>query len=182
MAPRQTTYVALLRGINVGSHNKISMAALRELVEAAGGKDVETYVQSGNVVLRSARSASELGPELECRIERELGLTVAVVVRTKAELARVAAGNPFAADEPDPKKLHVAFLAEKPARARVRDVEAADLGPERVHVAGKDVYLHYPNGYGRSKLSNAFLERRLGVASTTRNWRTVTKLAELCAG
>jgi uncharacterized protein (DUF1697 family) len=175
------TYVALLRGINVGAHKKISMADLRALFEALGNEDVSTYVQSGNVVFKSpVASAAELVGAIEKRIARDLGLDVAVVVRTDAQLRKIASGSPF--DESDPTKLHVAFLAGKPAQGRVRALDAKDFAPDELRVAATEVYLRYPSGYGRTKLSNAALEKALGVTATTRNWRTVTKLVELASG
>lgn len=174
------TYVALLRGINLGARNKVAMADLRELVAELGGKDVATYVQSGNVVFKSpARGPAALSRALEERIDAELGLRVTVLVRTPAQLAKLVAGNPFATDRRDPITLHVTFLAETPKRAQVRELAARDFAPDELRVSGQAVYLHCPNGYGRSKLSNAYFEKQLGVAATTRNWKTVTKLAEL---
>ena len=173
------TYVALLRGINVGGRKKVSMADLRALVEAVGAEDVATHLQSGNVILRSREPAAALGPAIEAAIERELGIDVTVVLRTGAQLRKVVGGNPLAGRESDPKKLHVAFLAETPERSRVAKLDPARAEPDVFHVAGREIYLHYPNGYGRSKLTNAWLEQQLGVAATTRNWRTVTRLAEL---
>jgi uncharacterized protein (DUF1697 family) len=174
------TYVALLRGINLGSRNRVSMPDLRELFLALGSENVETYVQSGNVVFESAtRDAAKLTAEIEKRIAGDLGLEVTVLLRTKAQLAKLLAGNPFSKSEKDPTKLHVTFLAAKPAAARVRELDAKYGDPDEFRVVGPDVYLHTPGGYGRSKLSNAYFERRLGVPATTRNWKTVTKLAEL---
>jgi uncharacterized protein (DUF1697 family) len=174
------TYVALLRGINLGSRNRVSMPDLRELFLALGSEDVETYVQSGNVVFEnSARSAAKLTAAIEKRIAGDLGLEVTVILRTKAQLAKLLDGNPFAKATKDPTKVHVTFLAAKPAAARVRDLDPKYGGRDEFRVVGQDVYLHTPGGYGKSKLSNAYFERGLGVPATTRNWKTVTKLAEL---
>jgi uncharacterized protein (DUF1697 family) len=174
------TYAALLRAINLGARNKVAMSELRDLFVGLGCEDVTTYVQSGNVVFRSAvGSAAEMTRKIEQRIARDLGLTLTVLVRTEAELAKVAAGNPFERDAADVGHLHVTFLAGAPERTRVRELGAGYEGPDAFAVVGREVYLHCPNGYGRSKLSNAFLEKRLGTAGTTRNWKTVTKLAEL---
>jgi uncharacterized protein (DUF1697 family) len=174
-------YVALLRGINLGARNKIAMADLRTLFEALGAEDVTTYVQSGNVVFRTRTARAQLAGQIEQRIARELGLEIRVLLRTSAELAKLAAGNPFAKAQSDPLKLHVTFLADKPAASRVRALDTTAFEPDTFRITGRDVYLHTPNGYGRSKLSNAYFEKQLGVAATTRNWKTVTKLAELSA-
>jgi uncharacterized protein (DUF1697 family) len=183
MAGSPKRWVALLRAINVGSRNKISMADLRDVFASTGAADVTTYVQSGNVLFSSAaKSAGELEAGVEAALERRHDLRVRVLVRSAAELRKVGRGNPFAADERDPTKLHVAFLASAPARTAVRALEAEDFAPDRLRVSGRAVYFHLPAGYGRSNLQNALLERRLGVAATTRNWRTVTKLVELSSG
>jgi uncharacterized protein (DUF1697 family) len=176
------TYIALLRGVNLGAHNKVAMADLRALFESLGHEDVATYVQSGNVVFRSGTTdVAQLTKALERQVSRNLGLTISIVLRTKAQLTRVAAGNPFAKRQAEPTRLHVTFLADAPARARVRDLATTQFAPDEFLVKGKEIYLHTPRGYGRTKLNGAFFERQLGVVATTRNWRTVTKLAELAS-
>jgi uncharacterized protein (DUF1697 family) len=176
-------YVALLRGINLGARNKIAMADLRELFVSLGAEDVTTYVQSGNVVFRARAAGERLTGQIERRIATELGLEIRVLLRTNAELAKLVAGNPFAENQSDPVRLHVTFLAGTPNAARVRalewKLEGKQFEPDGFLVTGRHVYLHTPNGYGRSKLSNAFFEKQLDVAATTRNWKTVTTLAEL---
>jgi uncharacterized protein (DUF1697 family) len=175
------TYVALPRGINLGARNKISMADLRALFVALGHEEVATHLQSGNVIFRSpgGGKAADLIAAIERRIKRDLALDVTVLLRSKAQLAKIQAGNPFAGRTKDPTKLHVTLLADTPDRARVRDLDPKAGGPDEFRVVGREVYLHCPNGYGKSKLSNAYFEKQLGVVATTRNWRTVAKLAEL---
>ena len=174
-------YVALLRGVNVGAHNRIKMPALTSLCRELGYTDVVTYIQSGNVVFGStARRAAAVERAMVTGIEREFGLKITVLVRTKDELARVARGNPFPKAEPN--RLHVAFLDAKPATARVRVLEAFDAAPDEVRVRGREAYLHTPGGYGNSKLSGAFIEKELQVAATARNWNTVAKLLALASG
>jgi uncharacterized protein (DUF1697 family) len=170
--------VALLRGINVGK-KQLAMADLRTVFEAVGCEDVTTYVQSGNVVFRTTKTDAELLGAVERRLASDHGLDVRVLLRTPKQLASVLAGNPFLEDGRDPAKLHVTFLAEQPDRARIRGLDPSYGAPDQLEVVGREVYLHCPNSYGRTKLNNAFVERKLGVAATTRNWRTVTKLAEL---
>ena len=172
------TWVALLRGVNLGARNKVSMAELRELVEGLGAEDVTTYVQSGNVVFRSSGTRDGLTSAIEDEIRSRLGLDVTVMLRTGAEIAKLVAANPFAAGEADESKLHVTFLAERPDRARVAELEQKRFEPDDFRITAGAVYLHWPQGYGRSKLSNAFFEKHLDVPATTRNWRTVTALAE----
>jgi uncharacterized protein (DUF1697 family) len=177
----RTTYVALLRGINLGGRNKVSMADLRALFASLGAEEVATYVQSGNVIFKSADASAKLIEATERRIRRDLGLSVTVLLRTRPQLAKVLAGNPFANDEREATKLHVTFLAAKPDRTRVRELDPERAEPDEFRVAGQEIYLRCPNGYGRSKLTNAYFEKQLGVAATTRNWKTVRKLVELAS-
>jgi uncharacterized protein (DUF1697 family) len=182
MSPRRATaYAALLRGVNLGARNRVRMPELRTLLEELGCTDVRTYVQSGNAVFRSARGAAALTKAVERAIHSELGLDIAVVIRSRGQLDRLVDRNPFGRPRAKESTLHVTFLAERPDPDRVRRLRGESFEPERFEVAGEDVYLFVPNGYGRSKLNNALLERRLGVRATTRNWRTVTALAELIA-
>jgi uncharacterized protein (DUF1697 family) len=178
---RRNTYVALLRGINLGARNKIAMQDLRALFESLGAEEVSTYVQSGNVVFKSSAAAHGLVEQIEAAIRRDLGLEVTALVRTGAQMAKVASQNPFARGKrrAPPTALHVTFLAGKPDGASVRTLDTSRAGDDELRVVGQEIYLHTPNGYGRSKLSNAFFEKQLGVAATTRNWKTVTALAEL---
>jgi uncharacterized protein (DUF1697 family) len=173
------TYIALLRGINLGSHNKVPMPALRALAEDLGYADVSTYIQSGNVILTSSESATKVASALAKGIAAEFGIDIAVLVRTKQQLQKVVDGNPFLKQGNDPGALHIVFLSAKPRADKVKALTAKDLAAEEVAVNGTEAYLHLPNGYGRAKLNNAFVEKQLGVAGTTRNWRTTAKLLEL---
>jgi uncharacterized protein (DUF1697 family) len=176
---RRVVYVALLRGINVGGKTKIPMAALRDTCAAAGCEDVVTYIQSGNVVLKSALSADKLRTALEEAIAKEFGFNPAVMIRTAKELAATVERNPYAGAEE--KFLHVGFLHAAPNAATKKCLAAIDCAPEELTVAGRDVYLHLPSGMGRAALP-VQLDRCLRPAQiTVRNWRTVTKLAELSA-
>ncbi|MGK5521438.1 DUF1697 domain-containing protein [Micromonospora sp. URMC 107] len=175
-------WVALLRGVNVGGA-KVAMADLRRLVTGLGHDDVKTYLQSGNVVFGSrVRDAGALARGIERAIADELGLTVPVLVRSGRELAAVAGGNPYADREDDPTRLLVVFLATAPGRSAVAALAAPGGENVAFTVAGREVYLHYPDGgYGRSKFTNNHLEKKLGVVATTRNWRSVRTLAEMSA-
>ena len=173
-------YVALLRAVNLGSTNKVAMPALRSLVSELGHEDVTTYVQSGNLVFRSpSRDGRELSSELERAIERELGVTTPVILRTAAQLRKVVAANPYAGEEPDPKNLHVLFLDRRPSAQAKRSLDPDRSPPDRFELRGSELYLHRPAGSARSKLTIAYLEGCLEARGTVRNWRTVTKLAEL---
>ena len=171
--------VVLLRGINLGSHNKVAMPALRGVVEGLGCTDVTTYIQSGNVVLRSEKTVGALQKAVEKAVAKEFGIDVAVFVRTKQQLEKVVAANPFVKQRKEASKLHVVFLSAKPKADGVKRLTSGDWGGDQIAVVGSQAYLHCPNGYGRSKLGNAFVEKQLGVTGTTRNWRTTLKLLEL---
>ena len=170
-----TRYVALLRGINVGGRTKVGMGDLRRLFTDLGHGNVTTYIQSGNVLFDTTGPAARIATGIEERIAADLGLSVTVILRSAAELERVAGANPFVGRVPDDSKLHVTFLARPPTAT----VEPPAGVTDELAVAGREVYLHCPGGYGRTKLDNAFFERRLGVPATTRAWRTVGKLREL---
>jgi uncharacterized protein (DUF1697 family) len=170
-------WVALLRGINVGSRNAVPMAGLRRLFEENGCGSVTTYIRSGNVVFTSAASdRAALAGRLERAVASTFGVSALVVLRTFAETRRVARSHPFG---PDTSQSLVVFLAQKPRPKDVGSLKRADVAPDRFKVVGSDVFLHYPNGVRGAQLTGALLERRLGVAGTMRNWRTVTRLAEL---
>jgi uncharacterized protein (DUF1697 family) len=173
-------YVALLRGINVGGKAMVPMAVLRETCASVGCDDVVTYIQSGNVVLRSPLRADKLQAALEAAIAARFGIEPAVMIRTAEELAAVVAGNPYTGD--DEKHLHVGFLHAAPDGATEQCLRAIDCDPEQVTVVGRELYLRLPNGMGRAALP-VKMERCLRPTPVTvRNWRTVTKLVELSTG
>lgn len=178
------TYVALLRGINVGGNRLVSMDALRELCTNLGHQRVQTYVQSGNVVFQSRSAAVErMAKDLHRGIARELGVAdVTVVMRAAQELEAAVAANPFSEAEQHPTMVHVLFLAEMPDPALVRAAvrEAQAVHPDRFVVSGREAYLWFAKGAGKSKLANNFLEKRLKVPGTARNWNTVNKLVAMC--
>ncbi|MGH3062227.1 MAG: DUF1697 domain-containing protein [Gaiellaceae bacterium] len=174
------TFVALLRGVNLAGRNKVPMPELRSALESLGLENVVTYIQSGNVVFRTR---GDRAPQLAGRIERQIagafGIDVVVILRTPAELAGIARGNPFLRRGADPSKLHVLFLGGKPTKKAAAQLDPERSPPDEFKLAGREIYLHMPNGFGRSKLTVDDFERRLGVAATARNWKTVTKLVEL---
>ena len=173
-------WVALLRGINVGGNKRVAMADLRRLVEALGHDDVETVLQSGNVVFSSSkRSGDALADELTKAIADELGMDVAVLVRSGRQLAEVVAANPFPAAVGDPKSLHAAFVSKAPTKAAVDTIDRSALGDDDFAVGPGVVYLRYTAGMQGSPLTKHVTEKTLGVTMTARNWNTVTKLAEM---
>ena len=170
-------YVALLRGVNVGGSGRMKMADLRACVEAAGYEDVATHIQTGNVLFRTAaRSAEKVAVAFEKAVEGDLGFATAVMIRTASQLTAALDANPF--PDADPKALHIAFLREAPAAAKVEALTAPD-GPDELEVIGREVHLHYPDGMGRSKMSGAWIEKRLGVPATARNRTVVTAIRDL---
>jgi len=171
---RVARYVALLRGVNLAGKNKVPMPELRALFESLGHTEVSTYIQSGNVLLTSVRP---LKPKsLETALHDQFGFLVAVMLRTPQELERVVASNPFKGA--DTSKLHVGFMAGEPSRQVVDNLDRDRFKPEEFVVQGHDLYLHLPNGVGRTKLP-AYLDRQLKIPFTIRNWNTVMKLLEL---
>jgi uncharacterized protein (DUF1697 family) len=180
MAAMGSSYVALLRGINVGGKNKLPMSDLVTLFTKAGCSEVRTYIQSGNVVFGATpRVAGRIPREIAARIERDLGLRVPVIVRAAHELERVARTNPFLVRDADEDTLHVMFLASAPKPSAVSTLEPTRSPPDEFAVVGSEVYLRCPGGLGRSKLTNAYFDAKLATTSTCRNWRTVRKLLEL---
>lgn len=173
------TLVALLRGVNVGGKVKVPMAELRSLLSGLGLEQVTTYIQSGNVVFQTGGGAKKVAGRIERGIAEAFGVDVTVLIRTPAQLRTIAEHNPFLADEPDPAKLHVVFLRDRPKAGASSRLDPERSPPDRFHLRGRELYLHLPNGAARSKLTNDYLERRLGVRATARNWKTLLKLIEL---
>jgi uncharacterized protein (DUF1697 family) len=171
--------VAFLRGINLGPTRRVPMKDLRAALEAAGYEGVRTLVQSGNVVLTSDAEPDELERDIARLLRDAFGFDIAVVVRTRDELAEVIERDPFRGEADDPARYQVSFLSAEPEAGRVEELESADVAPERVAVRGREVYAWHPDGVGRSELAKLITDRRLGVEVTARNWRTVTRLLEL---
>ena len=172
-------YVALLRGVNVGGKNRLPMADLRDIFTAAGCAAVQTYIQSGNVMFEVEQDLAERVPEVVTRaIRRQFGYETAVVMRSGEELRRVVASNPFDTSG-DPRFLQVAFLEDTPGAEAVSRLDPQRSPPDAFAVRGRNVYLHYPSGVARSKLTNEYLAAQLQTASTMRNWRTVLKLLKM---
>jgi uncharacterized protein (DUF1697 family) len=153
------------------------MPALRELFEALKFTDVETYVQSGNVVFTA--KAKPDATAIAKRIAKDLGVASPVLIRSASELANIVKGVPFKGDA---GAFHVTLLEDKPKAADVKAIDVERYAPDKFKVVGKDVYLRCPKGYGVSKLSNAFFEKKLGTVATTRNWKTITNLHDLAKG
>jgi uncharacterized protein (DUF1697 family) len=175
------THVALLRGINIGGRNRVAMADLRATVASLGHRDAATYIQSGNVVFTAA-GGGDLTSALEHAIEQQLGVAARVVVLSHDELIQVVEANPYA-HEPNPKAVHAVFLSEAPDRklhetvAAAVEQAAAKGARDDARIVGRTLYLHTPDGYGRSDLAARVV--RATPEGTARNWATVTKLLAL---
>jgi uncharacterized protein (DUF1697 family) len=175
-------HIVLLRGINLAGRNRVAMPALRDVLTGAGFGDVRTYLQSGNVVLSSSAKAGDVADEIRRLIAKEFGLELAVVVRTRSQLAKVVESNPLKKVAMNPKRYQVSFLAEKPPRAVIRRVEEAATPPEQVVAIGREIYAWHPETIARSRLWTLLAGQRLGITATARNWTTVTKLLALAGG
>jgi uncharacterized protein (DUF1697 family) len=176
-----TTYIGLLRGINVGGNQMVAMADLREMVTKLGFSDVKTLLQSGNVVFRGARQATaKLERQLEAALEKRLGLNVEIHIRTADEWTTVIGANPFGAEaKKDPGHLLVTCFKAPLDTANVKALQAAITGPEILHADGRHLYMVFPDGVGNSK-ANRIIDKKLAARGTARNWNTVLKLAALC--
>jgi len=175
-------YIAILRGINVSGHNKIPMLELKAMFEGLGYKSVVTYIQSGNVIFKTAKAKDDtvIASKVEAAINRTFNYTVPVIIRSLQEMETAVTNNPFIGqDGIDIEKLHITFLASVPDTASLEKISQYDYPPDKFIILQKEVYLYCPGGYGNTKLSNTFFENKLKTTATTRNWKTVNTLAEL---
>jgi uncharacterized protein (DUF1697 family) len=179
-----STYVLLLRAVNVAGRNTVRMAVLKELLEQLGFKEIQTLLQSGNAVFRGPRqSSATIERKIESDMQESLGLTVDSLVRTAAECQAILKRNPFSREaKTDPGHLVVLFLKSAVEADQVCALQEAIAGRECVKGDGRELFVTYPDGIGRSKLTNTLIERILGVRVTGRNWNTMQKLAGLAGG
>ncbi len=172
-----TTYISILRGINVSGNKPVKMDALRKMYEGLGFQNVTSYVQSGNVVFTANDTENKLEQKISRQIEKDFGFDVPVIVLTIDKLKQVIDNNPFL--KKDPAFLHVTFLATKPEPFDRKIIEDKKLNGEEISFSDNAVYLFCPNGYGVSKLSNSFLESKLKVTATTRNWKSTNEILKI---
>ena len=170
-------YVVLLRGVNVGGHNKLRMAEFAELLEELGFTGVRTYIQSGNVVLGAgAKEARSLSSRISEALEERFGLQIPIVTRKASAFRAVLKNNPFLAEGAEIGSLHAGLLASKPKAAAIAELDP-ELSPgDEFRVVGDTIYIHCPNGLARTKLTNVYFDRKLNTISTYRNWKTVMKI------
>jgi uncharacterized protein (DUF1697 family) len=177
------SYVALLRGINVGGKNMLPMKELIGMFEREGCANVRNYIQSGNVVFEASAAVAKGVPDrLEKAILRHYKYAVPVLVRSAGELESVTRSNPFLPAEKDTKTLHVAFLASPAAKPDIGALDPKRSPGDEFVVKGREIFLRFPNGVGKSKLTNAYFDAKLRTTSTIRNWATVLKLLEMARG
>jgi uncharacterized protein (DUF1697 family) len=174
-----TRYAVWLFAVNVGGNNRVPMAWLREAANDAGFTGVATYLQSGNLVLTSGASAQAVRDQVAGLIRDGLGLDIEVAVRSRAELSKVIERNPMPEHLDEPSRLHVSFLTGKPDPKGLGAIDAEAFAPDRFIVEGSEIYLWFPEGAGRSKLAALPWRKRIGVAGTARNWRTVLAVRDL---
>jgi uncharacterized protein (DUF1697 family) len=176
-----TTYIAMLRGINVGGKNRIPMVELKAMCLKIGLKNCVTYIQSGNMIFQSPENNSvKLEENVKLEIQKRFKLDVPVIVRTMKEMEKVAISSPFISQIGiDPEKLYVTFLEKIPQPEQLEKIVKFTYPPDEFIIQGKEIYLHCPVSYGNSKLTNSFFESKLKVTTTTRNWRTVNELIRL---
>lgn len=180
VAGMTTTYVALLRGINVGGKNKLSMQTLRDLLAGMGGTEVRTHLQSGNAVFtHQDADPDRLAADLERCITEELGLTIKCLVRTAADLRRVVDANPFDMTGVNGSRFLVTFLSGPVPLDKLAALDPAQYAPDEIRPGEREIYGHFPDTIRDSKLAAFLIDRRLGMTASARNWNTVTKLLEL---
>jgi uncharacterized protein (DUF1697 family) len=177
-----TVYVSMLRAVNVGGSSRIKMDALQRVYESLGLADVRTLLQSGNVVFRSnLTDRPRLVKRIMQELERQLGLQIEVILRTLAEVGSIVERGPVLSPRADPSKLLVMFLSSVPnaaAQAALLKWHKTKEMPEMLELRGPEIYLYYPDGVGRSKLTSAVIENKLDTSGTARNWNTLVKLVE----
>ena len=176
-----STYIAILRGINVSGHNMIKMPALAALFEKEGFQGCKTYIQSGNVLFNLEETDEQkLSAQIKAAITSEFGFDVPVIVLSLKAMQSVLEHSPFLkSQEEDITNLHATFLYQPPAKELLEKIDAQKYLPDEFILADKTIYLHCPQGYGRTKLNNNFFESKLKVTATTRNWKTVAELVRL---
>lgn len=176
-----TTYISILRGINVSGHHIIKMEALRQLYTDIGFVNIETYIQSGNVVFQFKKTeANLLESKIKKAITNKLKFDVPILVKELSEFKQIVENNPFILNKAiDLAHLHITFLSAKPTQDNFAALIAGNYLPDELKLIEKAIYLHCPKGYGNSKLTNSFLEKKLGVIATTRNWKTANQLIHI---
>lgn len=171
------SYIALLRGINVSGQKKIKMQDLKVHLTEIGLNNVKSYIQSGNLIIQSEKTAEILTALIEDKIEKEYGFNVPVTILTQKELEDVIENNPFT--NKNTKFLNVSFLFEQPEEEHIKALKSYDFDPDEFRINGKQIYIYCPTGNGKTKLNNNFFEKKLKLKATSRNWNTLNELKRL---
>ena len=173
-------FISMLRGVNLGPHNRIKMDALRTLYQSLKLEDPQTYVQSGNVIFRTKeKNTALLATRIQKAVEKAFGFSPAVILRTTSEMKKAIAANPFSERDLEPGKILVTFLSAEPASEAERVLAGFKSHPEEIHLKGRELFIYFPNGAGRTKLPWSQVEKLLKVTGTARNWNSVTKMLEM---
>lgn len=173
------TFLSFLRGINVSGQKKIPMAELKKLYEELHFENINTYIQSGNVIFKNKNSV-DLSQQIEQKIFEKYNFYVPVIIRTSDEMEKIIGRNPFLKQKDiDLSKLHIVYLANDPNQDNIEKLKNYNYEPDKFYVSGKEVYLYCPNGYGKTKLTNNFFENKLKISATTRNWNTTNELFKI---
>jgi len=177
------TYIAMLRGINVGGNKRVEMSRLRASCEALGFEKVQTYIQSGNVIFQAGKSStSTLSRTMEEKLLADFGFSVSVITRTSEEMGEAIQNNPFLGKKGiDPAKLHITFLSQAPPTAELKKLDILATKSEQSRCRGREIYLYLPDGQARTKLTNNAIEKALSLTATTRNWNTVNQLYRMAS-
>ena len=175
------SYISILRGINVSGHNIIKMDALKKMYTGLGYKSVQNYIQSGNVIFQTKRSKTEkLEKEISLKIEKVFGFKVPVLVKEVEEVKKVIKANPFINKrKEDVAALYVVFLSAAPQKQDVEKLDPLHSFPDEFILLDKAIYLFCPKGYGNTKLTIAFFEKKLNITATARNWKTTNELVAI---
>jgi uncharacterized protein (DUF1697 family) len=175
------TIISLLRGINVGGHKKIKMADLRDLYAELGFENTKTLLQSGNAVFQTDMSdLAKIQDRIETGIQEHFGFQVDVILRTPEDIQAILSDHPFSDEQiSDPGKISFVYLASEPSEASIDDLKFHNMGDEIIHGKGRELYIFYTDGKGKSKLDNSRIERALEIKATARNWNTTQKIMKL---
>ena len=176
------TFIAFFKGINVGGNKSVKMDELKKLFDSMGLKDARTFIQSGNVIFKSdKKDEKKIAQKIEKEFEKKFGFSSSVIIRSDKDLAKIAGSCPIPNyEQKEFKWVMVNFLSEAPAAAEQKDLLENYKGPEEIYFKGKEMFIYYSEGSGRSKLNGTFIEKKLKITATSRNWNTVLKLLELC--
>jgi uncharacterized protein (DUF1697 family) len=176
------TFVSLLRGVNMAGHNKIKMTDLSALYKTLGFEDAETFIQSGNVVFNTIENlpVPEIAARIEAAVLKKFNYNVPVIIRAPEELMDIISINPFLEEENfNTGKLAVIFLNEEPSEEQIEKVKNVNYPPDKFKIAGKEIFIYCPNGFGKSKIYTGFFENKMNVTGTARNWKTLNTLLEI---